>query len=552
MNGMKWQSGLAVVLMASMIGAVGCSTAQEPTTTPDGAEQGPDAVQELNLTLGDEIPTMDLSKAVTTLSYSLLNATMEGLVRQDPNGQIQPGIAKSWDISADGLTYTFHLRSDAKWWNGDPVTAHDFAYSWKRTLNPLTKAENADVVAWIKGGTAYALGKGSAEDVGIKVVDNQTLQVQLETPKPHFLAMTGFSIFFPQNQKFVEAAGEKYGSEADKFLGNGPFKLTSWLHEASATLEKNASYWDAASVKLQKVTFTMVRDSHTALNLYESGQIDMTSLLREQIDRFKSSPELLSMTKEVSSFLPYNLTNPVLKNKKIRQALAYSIDAQSFVDVVLGNGSVPATSLTPAGVKDGAGGEYIKGLGDAMQRKQRASQAKTLLQEGMRELGLQAPPKIRYLADDSSAGRKGAEFLKEQWLKHLGLDVELDIVPPKMRIQKMLTRDYDIGTVYWNPTYSDAMAYLELWVTTGSYNTAVGWSNADYDALLLAANREADAKKRTKHLQDAERILLEELPVAPLYWSGTQALLKPYVKGLVLPSSGFDYELKWTWIEGKK
>jgi len=547
----NWRSGLTLALLTS-VALAGCTAPSDNTATPKGEEtRQPDAVQELNLNIGDDIPTLDLSKANDILSYSFFNATMEGLVRIGKDGKVEPGMAQKWDVSPDGLTYTFHLR-DAKWQNGEPVTAQDFEFSWKRTLDPATKSGNADILAWLKNGMAYAKGQGKADDVGVKALDNKTLQVVLELPRPYFVEQTASPFFFPQNKKFVEAAGAAYGSEPDKFIGNGPFQLTEWNHDASVKIEKSASYWDAKTVKLQKVNFVMLKDTNSAMNLYESGQVDMVALVREQIETYKDSPELRSEIKPVSTFLPFNQRTKALTSKKVRQALTYGVDAQALVDVVLGNGSVPANSLTPKGTRDGAGGDFSDKAGDLIHRKVNAGKAKQLFEEGLKEVGVTGPLKLRYLTDDGTTGKKMAEFLKSQWEKNLGVEIEIEAVPFKNRIQKLLTGDYDIGTVAWNPNYNDPTAFLGLWTSTGTYNGVIQWKNAEYDQAVNAADRESDPQKRVQHLLQAEKIIMDELPVSPLYWLGTKRLQKAYVKDLVLPPIGIDFELKWTYIQGKK
>jgi len=545
----KWlTAGLAVAMLSTV--AAGCSKSED-TAAPstDGAAKGPDAVQELNLNLGDEIPTLDVSQGTDSISFSIFNSTMEGLVRNDKNGNPQPGIAASWDISPDGLKYTFKLR-DAKWQNGDPVTAHDFEYSWKRTLDPNTKSQYAFMVTWVKGGEAYNSGKGSAEEVGVKALDDKTLEVNLESPKAYFLSQMAFPIFFPQNKKFVEAAGNKYGSEADQFVGNGPFKLSEWKHDESATLTKSDSYWDAANVKLNKVNFVMIKDNAAALNLYEAGQLDRTGLVREQIEQYKDSKELISATKPISFYLMYNNRNKALANKNIRKALTYAVDNKGYVDIILNNGSVAASGIVPPGLNDGAGGEYAKSFGDQLKHAENAPKAKEYLEKGLKELGLTALPTLKYLTEDGTTSKKGAEFLKEQWNKNLGINVEIEAVPFKLKLQRSTAGDYDIVGSGWNPDYNDPMTFLDMWITDGDYNETK-WSNKEYDAKIQAANKETDLKKRVTLLQDAEKILLDELPIAPNYWSGTKSLQKPYVKNYLTPTIGPSFEIKWTYIEGK-
>ena len=295
----------------------------------------------------------------------------------------------------------------------------------------------------------------------------------------------------------------------------------------------------------------MVKDSNAALNLYESNQIDRVGLVREQIDLYKDSPEKTTALRPGSFYLMYNTKNKALANKKIRQALTYAIDKQQFVDVTLNNGSMPATSVTPKGTSDTMNGDYTKDLGDVVKAKENETKAKQLLEEGLKEIGETKLPKIVFTNDDGTSARKMGEFVQEQWRQKLGVEVEIENVPFKIRLQKTHQRAYDILFGGWNPDYDDAMTYLEMWITDGPYNDTL-WSNKKYDDLIAAANKETDKKKRVQMMQEAERILGEELPIAPIYWPGSTTLTRPYVKDWVTRKTSPSYDLKYTYIQGKK
>ena len=554
MKSKKWLNvGLAVTVLATTA-LVGCSddkASETPAADQGKKDGGIDAVQELNLTEGDEIPTMDVSMSSDTISANILGQTMEGLVHLDKDGNPAPGVATSWEISPDGLTYTFKLRDNAFWSNGDKVTAKDFEFSWKRTLDPATKSEYAFMMSWLAGGADFNAGKGSRDAVGVKAIDDTTLEVKIDVPRPYFLTSMAFPTFYPQNQKAVEQHKDKYGGEFDTQVYNGPFKMTAWTHDQSWTLEKNDKYWDAENVKLQKVTYQVVKDSNAALNLYESNQVDRVGLVREQIDLYKDSPDKTTALRPGSFYLMFNNKNKAFANKKIRQALTYAIDKQQFVDVTLNNGSMPATSLTPKGTSDTMGGDYTAPLGDAIKAKENESKAKQLLAEGLKEIGETKLPKIVFTNDDGSSARKMGEFVQEQWRQKLGIEVEIENVPFKIRLQKTHQRSFDVLFGGWNPDYDDAMTYLEMWVTNGDYNDTQ-WSNAKYDELIKAATTETDNKKRIQNMQDAEKILMEELPIAPIYWPGSTTLSRPYVKGWVVRKTSPAYDLKYTYIQGKE
>ncbi|MEX6587245.1 ABC transporter substrate-binding protein [Paraclostridium bifermentans] len=263
--------------------------------------------KELNLSLASDIPTLDISKATDTVSSEVLMNTMEGLVKQDKDGKLIPGTAEKWEKSEDGKSWTFHLRKDAKWSNGDPVTAKDFEYSWKRTLDPATASTYGFIMYDIVGAKDFNLGKtDNADGVGIKAVDDYTLKVDLVRPVHYFDSLMFFKSFLPQNEKAVKEFGSEYGTAADKIYYNGPFTLSNWKIEDVFTMSKNPDYWDASSVKIDKVNTKIVKDPNAALNLYETGSIDIVGLTSENVDKYKDSPEFKTRESAGTYFLQVN------------------------------------------------------------------------------------------------------------------------------------------------------------------------------------------------------------------------------------------------------
>lgn len=245
----------------------------------------------LNLSTTSDIPSLDVSKATDSESFQTMNSTMEGLTRIDENGKVQPGVAESWEVSEDGLTWTFKLRKNSTWSNGTPVTAKDFEYSWKRTLTPETASEYGYIMADIVGSSIDEIKANGVDGVGVKALDDYTLEVKLNRPVAYFAELMSFQVFFPQNQEFVESCGDAYGSAVDKQLYNGPFTLTTWKMEDQYSMTKNPNYWDAANVKLEKINTKVVKDTGAAINLYEAGQIDVVGLNSDYVDKYKDSKE---------------------------------------------------------------------------------------------------------------------------------------------------------------------------------------------------------------------------------------------------------------------
>ncbi|CAK4826450.1 unnamed protein product [Aphanomyces euteiches] len=500
-------------------------------------------------------PALDVSIAESAASFSFLGAISEGLYRLDKDMKPQPALAaKLPEISADSLTYTITLRDGITWADGTPVTAKDFVYSYQRTLDPATKASYAFMLEWIKGGTAINSAKTAEEveakkkELGVVAKDDKTLVITLERPIAYFTASLAFLNFYPQKEEFVEAQGDKSGADADKVLGAGPFKLTKWDHDQTLVLEKNEKYWDAANVKLDKVTFNIVKDSNTGLNLYETKAVDYTDIKGDQITAYKDKPDLKIKSELVTGYLNFQQTKvPAFKNVKVRQAMTMAVDRQGIVDTVLMNGSVAATGYVPNGSADGNNAEFRKVVGDTEVAFD-AAKAKTLLAEGLKEAGVAALPKLSVIGDDTETGKKLLEFLISQWKTNLGIDVTAEPMPHKNRLDRELKKDYTIVSSLWGADYNDPMTWLDMYVSGGSFNTQ-DWSNAKYDELVKGALTNTDIVSRAKQLADAEKILMDEAAVMPLYFRSSAFVVRPTVEGLILPPYGPDFELKWTTVK---
>lgn len=502
--------------------------------------------QEFHYYLTGEPSTLDPSKVNDGGAAAVMGQIYEGLTRiQD--GKPVPGVANSWEVSPDGLHYTFHLKEQAQWADGSPVTARDFEYSWKRTLNPSTQSPYAFVVAWIKGGMAYNQGKGSAEDVGVKAVDAHTLEVTLEHPIPFFLEQMAFAVFYPEKQEFVEKAGEKFGSASELTLSNGPFTLSDWSHEHSVEVTKSSTYEDREHVKLEKATWQIVSDSETLENLYQTNLIDGFVPVKEQVARYKDTPEYHVLPDLSTGYLQFNEKEKVLQNANVRKALTYGFDAAQYVEILLNNGSTPAVGVVPTGTSDGQGGDFRKDNGDLLQRAAKGKDAKQLLQQGLQEVGLTSAPKLTLLIPE---GSKAGEFLQSQWKQNLGLDVDVEPLPRKLLLKREASGDYQVALSNWGADYNDPMTFLDMFTSDSPLNQ-VHYGNPAYDKLIQEAVVEADAAVRKQKLQEAERLLVQDMPIAPIYFAAKPQVLRTYVKGWNSYPSFPEYSLKYVWIDGK-
>ncbi|AEF16783.1 ABC-type transporter, periplasmic subunit [Thermoanaerobacterium xylanolyticum LX-11] len=532
-----------VLLMALSVVVTGCGG-----SATNSASNGGNDKQVLNLNLVQEPPTLDPQKATDVVSIDILTEVLDGLTRYDKNGKIEPGsgLAKSWDISKDGLTYTFHLR-DAKWSDGNPITAQDFEYAWKRALDPKTASQYAYQLFYIKGAEEYNAGKGTADQVAVKALDDKTLQVTLKAPTPQFLGLTSFVTYLPLEKSVYEKYGDKIGTDPDKLVYSGPFVISQWNHEQSITLKKNKDYWDSSSVKLQTVNFTMIKDNNTLVQNYDSGTLDSIFVPGDYIDKYKSSSEYSDKALATNWYIQFNTKNPVFKNADIRKAFTLAIDRKSFVEQVTKDGSIPAEAVVPPGIP-GYNGDFRKEAGEAYFKDNDVLQAKELLKKGMSELGISKLPTITLLGDDTDNAKKYDQALQQMWSQNLGVNVQIQNVAFKVRIDMMDKGNYDMVFAGWGADYNDPLTFLDMWETNNGNNTAF-YSNPQYDKLIDEAKVNGDLKARNDELIQAEKILMDDMPIGPVYFQARPFVVKPYVKDLYFHTFGSDWEFKWAYIQ---
>ena len=495
---------------------------------------------------------MDLSKATDVVSFDTLNNTMEGLYRLGKDSKIEPGLATKTKVSSDGLTYTFTLRKDAKWSNGDKVTAKDFVYSWRRTLDPKTNSQYAYLFEGIKNATDVMNGKKSTKEVGVKADGDYKLVVTLDKQIPYFKLLMGFPTFFPQNQKAVEKYGSKYGTASKYMCYDGPFNLTKWTGtNLSWSLKKSDNYWDKKNVKLDSINFKVNKSNSTAYNLYQSGKLDATSLSAEQAKQLKGQSGYTVRQAASTFYFQYNQTKPEFQNKKIRQAISMVIDRKEFVNKVLGNGSVPSKGLVSTGLatrngKDFADASYVK---DGVTVN--FAKAKKLWAEGLKEIGKDSLT-FGLLSDDTDAAKKTTEFIQSAIESNLkGAKVECANVPFKTRLNRTNEGQFDIVISAWGADFADPISFLDMFTSNNSYN-AGKWKNAQYDKLIEASKSTdaGNAGKRWDDLVIAEKILIQEQGISPLYQQATAWMVKPKVKGVIYNSAGANYNFKNAYVSG--
>ncbi|SFJ08497.1 MULTISPECIES: peptide ABC transporter substrate-binding protein [unclassified Bacillus (in: firmicutes)] len=534
---------LASTLTVSMI-LGGCGYSKDDSQAKAKGDTS-NAKQVINMVETTELPTMDTTLTTDAASSSVMNNAMEGLYRLGKDQKLVPGAAESYEKSTDGKKYTFKLRKDAKWSNGDPVTAKDFVYSWQRAVNPDTAAKSAYIMFDVKNAEKINMKQLPADQLGVKAVDDYTFEVELDNPVPYFVNLTVYPLFFPLNEKFVKEQGQKHGLEANTTLYNGPFVLSEWKHEQSFQLKKNPSYWDNKTVKLEEINYNIVKETGTAVNLYETKAVDRVLLSAEFVDKYRKDSGFKTTSDPTVFFLRLNQKNPALANKNIRKAISLGFERNGMINTMLNNGSKAAGGLVPEEfVKNADGKDFRKENGNLA--KVDLKEAKKYWEAGKKELGKDTI-ELTLLNSDTELAKKISEFLKGELEKNLpGLKLNVKVQPFAQVLKLESSGDYDISYSGWGPDYPDAMTFLDLFVTNGAQNK-MGYSNAQYDELITKAKKEgSDVKERWNNLSKAEKILFDEAAIAPIYQRGRAFLERETIKDLYINKYGPELSFKWT------
>jgi oligopeptide transport system substrate-binding protein len=536
---------LVLMLVAGLLAGCGQQSSQQ-----QGGEQK--QAKEIAFTIGAEVPSLDPQKATDTYAILIGHHIFEGLVRVH-NGQVQPGIAEKWEVSEDKTTYTFHLR-DAKWSDGKPITAYDFEYAIKRLLDPKTASEYAFQGYYIVNGEEYNKGKiTDPNQIGVKALDEKTLQIKLKVPVKYFESLLSFISFMPVRKDFVEQMGDKFAADADKLLYNGPFILKEWKHEQELVLEKNPNYWNKNAIKIDKVTIYVVNDANTAYQMYENGETDWEYIPAELVEQLDKEGKAKYFYDGAVFYLQFNVKRegkPWLANENFQRAIGFAIDREALIKSVLKGVSDPATRyVLPllAGLEKTFAEEYPY---EFYSKNADVAKAKEYLQKAMKELNISDPSKMtfEYLTDDTQRAKLTAEFIQDQLKKNLGINMTIKQVPFKQRLELMTKMDYDVVFAGWGPDYNDPMTYLDLWVTGGGHNDT-GWSNKKYDELIQFAKTTTDFKKRADAMFEAEKLLLEKGPIVPIYFRKRAWVCNDRIKGLVTDPIGATFDFVYADVE---
>ncbi|MBP3705300.1 MAG: peptide ABC transporter substrate-binding protein [Clostridia bacterium] len=507
------------------------------TTVPTKVE-GVAEADTLNFRIGMEPTGMNTTTITYADEFTMVGNMYDTLTRVQEDGTYGPAAAETIDVSDDGLTYTFHLRKDGVWTNGDTVTAEDFAFAWSEVLNPEVAAEYAYFLYFIENAEDYYNGNCEWEDVGIKVIDDFTLEVKLHTALPYALELFSFGVLAPINKNFYEAVGaDLYNTEPEYFCSNGPFALVEWSHGEKLVVQKFEDYYHADQVDAQQITFKIISDANAVLNAFLSGEIDYTGVLStgDQISMVEGAGfEVQTFPSKTYYYIYVNTENEFLQNVNLRRALSLAFDKQALCDATLGNGSVPLTCFAPgvmcgdidyqAASLEANGGAYSPENGDL-------EQAQEYFATALKELGVTADQiTLGIDCGDSSLAISQASFYQEAWQQAFGITVEVNSMITKQVAANRQDGNFDLSMGGWGPDYNDPISDLDLWVSDGG-NNDTGWGSEEYDAQIAIARTSTDMQERCDAFIECEKIVASELPILPVYVRGNAVSLSDKITG---------------------
>ena len=539
------------VAAAMALAATGCggsatsaSSAAESTSSASQATEAESASAgsgTLNIMLETPVESLDPQLATDGTSFEVIADYTDGLMQMDADGAAVPACAESYEVSEDGTTYTFHIREDAVWSNGDPVTANDFVFAWQRAVDPANASEYSYMlsdIGQIVNAAEIIAGEKDVSELGVTAVDDKTLEVQLNVPVSYFLSLMYFPTYYPVNQAFFESCGDTFATSPETTLSNGAFVLTSYEPAATAfELVKNEDYYDADKIQLAGLNYQVIQDSQQALMSYQNGDLDTTLLNGEQVDQVKDDPEFTSVGAGYLWYISPNIKEvPELANLNLRLAMTFALDRDSICNDVLKDGCAPTYTAVPPEFAAGPDGSDFSAdqtmFADACAYD--PDKALEYYEAAKTELS-QDTFTFDMVVDADDAPQKVAQVVKEQLETTLpGMTINLTIEPKKQRVEDMQNGNFQLALTRWGPDYADPMTYLGMWVTDNSNNYGF-WSNADYDAIIAECTTGdlcTDPEGRWSALYDAEKIVMDEAVIFPLYTQCNAEMVSSAVSGI--------------------
>ncbi len=519
---------IALVMALAMALSMGI-----PAMAAEGAE----------LSVMVETPVMSLDPQIATdgTSFEVIADYTDGLTQMDAEGGAIPAIAESWDISDDGTVYTFHLRDDAVWSNGEPVTAADFVFGWQRAVDPANASEYSYMlsdIGQVVNAAEIIAGEKDVSELGAKAIDDKTLEVTLNVPVSYFLSLMYFPTYYPVNQAFYESVGDTFGTSPETVLSNGAFIMDTYEPAATAFhLTKNPDYYDADKIQLAGLSYQVIQDSQQALMSFQTGALDTVLVGGEQVEQVKDDPQFLTVGAGYLWYVSPNIKDvPELANLNIRMALTYAINRADIAESVLMDGSIPTYTAVPLQFATGPDGSDFSADQTmfADYCADDAAKAAEYWAAGLEELGIDSL-ELDMIVDADDEPQKVAPVLKEQWETTLpGLTVNLTIEPKKQRVEDMQNGDFELGLTRWGPDYADPMTYLGMWITDNANNYGF-WSSEEYDAIIADCTTGdlcTDPEGRWAALYDAEELVMADAVIFPLYTKANAEMISSAVTGI--------------------
>lgn len=513
--------------------------------------------QELRLPATAQLDTIDLAKAT---GYGQTGNVFEGFYRLGKNGQVAPGLADKVQESKDQKTWTFHIRDNAKWSNGDKITAQDFVYSWRRTLTPATKSSYTNMFSGIKNGDKIIAGKADPSTIGIHAKNQQTVVVKLDRPIAYFKILMAYPLFAPQNQKVIDKYGKKYATKSEYMVYSGPFKITNWSGTGNTwSFVKNNQYWDKNVVKLQKIKYQVVTNPQTGLSLYQNNKLDFANLTNEQVKNYKNDKAFKEYPYSIVIHLKYNFQDAnkekrrIMNNQNIRQAIALSINRSQLTKKVLGDGSVTPTGFVASGLaKDPKTGEdFAKQQTVKNSTTYNPTLARKKWAQGLKQLGIKKVDLSIMAGNDDAAASTVTQYLKGALEKNLkGFDLKIQNVPASVAQSRATSGDFDLYLSHWGADFNDPISFLQIPVSSNSLNYGK-WSNKQYDQLIdKAQNQDAGQPEvRWQDMVKAAKMLNQTQSFTPLYQANYAYLQRNTAKGIIHNTAGTQWSYKYAYIK---
>lgn len=537
----------SLVSMSAVFLLTACGGNDESAnSSSSNSEDDASSEQVVHYTAPTELSTMDTVMITDINSSNYLGQVVEGLLKIDEEGEPVPAIAADeGTVSEDGLTYTYTLRDDAVWSNGDPVTANDFVFAMQKLVNPDTGASYSYLAETIENAPEIMAGEKEISELGVTANGDQEITFKLTQPTPYFKYLLAFTAFFPQNQAYVEEQGDRYGTSSDTVLANGPFTLENWDGTGLTwDLEKNEDYYAADEIMLDAINVQVLKETSTAVNLFEAGEVDNAQLTGDIVQQYADDENVVVQKKARTSYLEFNWDNEYLQNDKLREAIGLVINTDDLVNTLLGDGSTEIGGFLPADfvTNPSSGEDFSEEAGSFLSYD--PERAKELWEEAKSELGVDSIS-LSFLGDDDEKSKKLSQYIQGQIQNNLsGVSVELRNVPKKNRLEISDNGDFDLLLTGWGADFSDAINFMDLKYSDSPYNRG-RYTNSEFDALIdKAKTTDAnDEDKRWEDLQQAHQILTDDFAFVPLYQEAETQLRNPAVEGIIFNSVGVEFDL---------